>query len=100
MCKSCMTVRYCGATCQRNHWPKHKKVCKQRAAEIRDKALFQDPPAKEECPICFLPMPEKMICCLSLPPATVTSVPINDLAMANFELSNLVTETYFSCCGK
>ena len=42
----------------------------------------------------------QMICCMSLPPATVTSVPINDLAMANFELSNLVTETYFSCCGK
>jgi hypothetical protein len=100
MCKSCMTVRYCGATCQRNHWPKHKKVCKLRAAEIRDKALFKDPPPKEECPICFLPMPEKMICCMSLPPATVTSVPINDFAMANMELADIITETYFSCCGK
>ena len=59
-----------------------------------------DPPAKEECPICFLPMPEKMICCMSLPPATVTSVPINDFAMANMELADIITETYFSCCGK
>jgi hypothetical protein len=39
MCKSCMIVRYCGATCQRNHWPMHKKVCKLRAAEIHDKAV-------------------------------------------------------------
>jgi hypothetical protein len=30
----------------------------------------------------------------------MSSVPINDFAMANMELSNLVTETYYSCCGK
>jgi hypothetical protein len=56
-CKSCMLVRYCNADCQKNHWPIHKKECKQRAAELRDEALFKDPPANEECPICFLPMP-------------------------------------------
>jgi hypothetical protein len=28
MCKSCMSVRYCNAECQRNHWPKHKTECK------------------------------------------------------------------------
>ena len=44
----------------------------------QDEALFKDPPPKEECPICFLPMPNKLICCVSLPPATITSVPIND----------------------
>ena len=70
-CKSCMLVRYCNADCQKNHWPKHKKECKIRAAELRDEALFKDPPPKEECPICFLPMPISLICCMSLPPASI-----------------------------
>jgi hypothetical protein len=47
-CKSCKLVKYCNAKCQRNHWPKHKKQCKVRAAELRDEALYKDPPAKEE----------------------------------------------------
>ena len=29
VCKPCMHVRYCDAKCQRNHWPKHKKECKE-----------------------------------------------------------------------
>jgi hypothetical protein len=50
-CKSCMLVKYCNPTCQRNHWATHKKICKQRAAEIRDEALSsKDPPPKEDCP--------------------------------------------------
>ena len=57
-CKSCMLVKYCNPTCQLNHWPKHKKLCKQRAAELHDEALFKEPPPKEDCPIC-LPMPRK-----------------------------------------
>jgi hypothetical protein len=60
-CKSCMLVKYCNRKCQQNHWPKHKKPCKQRAAELHDEALFKD------YPICFLPMPEKLINCVSLP---------------------------------
>ena len=52
-CKSCMLVKYCNANCQRNHWPKHKKDCKLRAAELWDEALFKEPPPKEDCPICF-----------------------------------------------
>ena len=99
-CKSCMLARYCSPTCQRNHWSKHKKACKQRAAELHDEALFKDPPAKEDCPICFLPTPVKMIACMSLPPATIPSVPIHDFAMANEELAKISTETYYSCCGK
>jgi hypothetical protein len=32
-------------------------------------------------------MPMKMICCISLPPATIMSVPIYDFAIANEELA-------------
>jgi len=99
-CKSCMDAKYCNAACQRNHWSKHKKLCKIRAAEMRDEALFKDPPAKEDCPICFLPMPIKLICCISLPPATISSVPIYDFAIANEELAKTHMEKYYSCCGK
>ena len=93
-CKSCMLVKYCNAECQRNHWPKHKKECKRRAAELRDEALFKDPPDKEDCPLCFIPMPYKLICCMTLPPATILSVPIYDYAMTNERLANMGTETY------
>jgi TPR repeat protein len=99
-CKSCMLVKYCNAECQRNHWPRHKKVCKHRAAELRDEALFKDPPAKEDCPICFLPMPHKLIACISLPPATLMSVPVYDLSEANKELAQVDMKHYYSCCGK
>ena len=97
-CKSCMLARYCNANCQKNHWPKHKKACKERAAEIHDEALFKDPPAKEDCPICFLPMPVKLISSFSLPPAAISSVPIYDYASANEELANMSMETYYECC--
>jgi len=100
VCKSCMFARYCNAECQRKHWPTHKKSCKQRAAEIRDEALFKDPPAKEECPICFLPMPTNLISCISLPDATTSSVPIYDYAKANMELASKDMEAYYPCCGK
>ena len=99
-CKSCMSVKYCNVACQRNHWATHKKDCKQRAAELRDEALFKDPPAKEDCPICFLPMNIQLICCVSLPPATITSVPINDFAILNVELADEPMEEYYPCCGK
>jgi hypothetical protein len=57
---------------QRNHWTKHKKDCKLRAAELCDESLFKDPPPKEDCPICFLP---GLICCVSLQSATISSCP-------------------------
>jgi hypothetical protein len=99
-CKACMLAKYCNADCQKNHWPKHKIECKQRAAELRDEALFKDPPAKEECPICFLPMPILLISCVSLPPATIKSVPVYDYAETNEVVANEDMEHYFSCCGK
>jgi hypothetical protein len=26
-CAVCMKATYCGRSCQRNHWPTHKKIC-------------------------------------------------------------------------
>ena len=100
MCKACMLVKYCNAECQHKHWPMHKAECKLRVAELRDEALFKDPPAKEDCPICFIPMPKKLICCVTLPPATTSSVPIYGFAEANEELAQVGTGKYYSCCGK
>ena len=99
-CKACMSVKYCNASCQHNQWPKHKIECKLRAAELSDEALFKDPPPKEDWPICFIPLPSKLICCVSLPPATILSVPINDFADANEGLVNLSSEQYYPCCGE
>jgi tetratricopeptide (TPR) repeat protein len=99
-CMSCKSVKYCNPACQRSHWPTHKKDCKLRAAELRDEALFKDPPPKGDCPICFLPMPEDLISCVSLLPATTSSVPIFDFAKANEELANKAIEVYYERCGK
>ena len=99
-CMSCMSVKYCNAKCQRNHWQMHKKDCKLRAAELCNEALLKDPPAKEDCPNCFLPMPEHLICCVSLPPATVSSVPIFNFAQVHEGLADKATEVYYECCGK
>jgi TPR repeat protein len=95
-----MSVKYCNAECQKKHWATHKAACKLRAAELRDEALFKDPPSKEDCSICFLSMPAKMISCVSLPPATLTSVPIYDYSLANEEAAKLDMEQYYQCCGK
>jgi TPR repeat protein len=100
VCKSCMDAKYCNAECQKKHWATHKADCKRRTSELRDEALFKDPPPKEECPICFLPMPDKLIYCVSLPPATIMSIPIYDFAIANKRLAGRGMEIYYSCCGK
>jgi len=68
LCNACKEVRYCSVACQKNHRPKHKKHCKKRAAELHDEALFREPPPKEDCPICFLPLPRQtqtsyLTCC-------------------------------------
>jgi TPR repeat protein len=45
-------------------------------------------------------MPVKMICCVSLQPATVSSVPIDDFANANQRLIDMAMDNYYTCCGK
>ena len=98
-CKLCMQVKYCNAEGQHKHWPKHKIPC-VGVAELCDAALFKDPPPKEDCPICFLPMPARLLSCVSLPNATRSSVPIHDYAIANEELARMDMEGYYPCCGK
>jgi len=56
-CGACLSVKYCSRECQATHRPQHKKACKKRAAELYDEKLFADPPPREECPICMLPLP-------------------------------------------
>jgi len=61
-----------------------KKPCKQHAAKLHYEALFKDPPPKEDGPICFLvPMPGKLMYCVSLPPTTLSFALIYDFAKAN-----------------
>ena len=56
-CSACLSIKYCSRECQAAHRPQHKKECKKRAAEIYDEKLFAEPPPREECPICMLPLP-------------------------------------------
>ena len=55
-CTACKMVKYCSRDCQKAHRPQHKKECRKRAAELHDEALFRQPPQKEDCPICMIPM--------------------------------------------
>ena len=121
-CGGCNQVKYCNSICQRSHWSKHKKECRQLAvssgndsdntsaenigsmklsdnelmtlcsiieqmviiyeneneklSSISDDELFRDPPPREDCPICMLPMPHCSGACCG------------------------VRMTYQSCCGK
>ena len=59
-CTACKMVKYCNRDCQIAHRPQHKKACKKRAAELHEEALFKEPPPREDCPICFLPLPIAM----------------------------------------
>ena len=70
-CTACYLVRYCSIECQKEHRPKHKQACKERAAELRNELLFKQPESTHlgDCPICMMPLPldpEKSImmsCC-------------------------------------
>ena len=50
-------VKYCNAACKKKHRSKHKKQCERRVAELHDEALFKEYPRRDDCPICFLPLP-------------------------------------------
>ena len=55
-------VKYCNAACKKKHKKKHKKACDRRVAELHDEALFKPPPLQyEDCPICFLRMPSRIM---------------------------------------
>jgi len=59
-CTACRLVKYCGVDCQRAHRKQHKKVCKQRAAKLKEEQLYskgQERPEGDFCPICTLPIP-------------------------------------------
>ena len=68
-CNKCNMAKYCNAACKKKHRHKHKKKCEKRVAELNDIKLFKQPPRREECPICFIPLPidprESMfkVCC-------------------------------------
>jgi len=68
-CTACKLVKYCNRDCQIAHRTQHKKACKIRAKEIHDEKLFKQPPPLEDCPICFVRLPEMitgrtyMVCC-------------------------------------
>jgi hypothetical protein len=56
---ACNLVKYCSVDCQKDHRPKHKKACKKKMAELRDRDLFTQSESSYmgECPLCFLPLP-------------------------------------------
>ena len=56
-CNKCKEVKYCNAACKKKHRHKHKKACEKRVAELHDEKLFKEPPPREECPICLIPLP-------------------------------------------
>ena len=56
-CNKCDLVQYCYATCKKKHKSKHKKKCERRVAELYDENLFKEPQPREDCPVCFLPLP-------------------------------------------
>jgi hypothetical protein len=45
-------------------------------------------------------MPGKLLSCISLPDASILSVPIYDFAIANEGLEDKAMETHYQCCGK
>jgi len=64
ICNKCKLVKYCNAACKKKHRHKHKKDCEEhirfaaeQAAKLHDEKLFKQPPAAEDCPICFVRLP-------------------------------------------
>ena len=60
VCKACKLVKYCSVDCQLAHRPKHKKACRQKARELFEVKLFEQPLKREDCPICMLILPPEL----------------------------------------
>ena len=59
-CNACRLVKYCSVDCQKAHRRQHKKVCKQRATELKDEQMYSqghERPEGDFCSICTLPIP-------------------------------------------
>ena len=54
----------------------------------------------EDCPICFLPMPILLISCVTLPSATILSVPVNDFAIANRRVAGEEQKSIIHVAGR
>ena len=71
-CTACYLVKYCSVACQTSHRKQHKKECRERAAELKDEALFSQGHESlfGECPICMIPLPSDptqsrvIMCCM------------------------------------
>lgn len=70
-CTAGKSIKYCNVNvdCQNVHQSKQEKDCERAAAELFDQKLFAEPPAREDCDICFLRLPltndevNYMTCC-------------------------------------
>ena len=68
-CTAGKSIKYCNVDCQNVHQFKQEKDCEKAAAELFDQKLFAEPPAREDCDICFLRLPltndevNYMTCC-------------------------------------
>ena len=56
-CNKCKLVQYCNAACKKKHRSRHKKACERRVAELHDEELLKEHPPRDDCTICFLPLP-------------------------------------------
>jgi hypothetical protein len=71
-CTGCSQVHYCSKTCQKEHWPQHKKKCREAAAACQLQKQISDALQKDtrctqaasstvECPICLEEMSSETI---------------------------------------
>jgi Zn finger protein HypA/HybF involved in hydrogenase expression len=74
-----------------NVLPSYMMHLSSRTHRLRRTVLF----ASYQCP-----MPTKLTNSFSFPPATTSSVPINNFAIAHTELAEKTMDIYYSCCAK
>jgi len=85
-CNKCKSVKYCNAACKKKHRQKHKKQCERlrQVTELHNEKLFEQPPPKEDCPICIIRLPtlvtgrRYMSCCGKLLCSGCVYAPVYD----------------------